>query len=98
MVHHYRCKRAAQCVSRGGHWGSAVATMLAIASTGAMLLSGSTELMASLRDQCNSGQSAMCSIDCFFPLTVAIIPPTTSSDRLVGLICLLMFFAGIWLA
>ena len=40
----------------------------------------------------------MHSLVSFFLLTVEIIPPTTSSDRLLGLICLLMFFAGIWLA
>ena len=34
----------------------------------------------------------------FLPLTVEIIPPTTSGDLLVGLICLLMFLAGIGLA
>jgi hypothetical protein len=33
-----------------------------------------------------------------FPLAVEIIPPTTSGDRWLGLVCLLMFFAGIWLA
>ena len=40
----------------------------------------------------------MHSLVSFFLLTVEIIPPTTSSDRLLGLICLLMFFAGIGLA
>src|SRR5215469_11369225 len=34
----------------------------------------------------------------FLPLTVEIIPPTTSDDLLLGLICLLMFFASIGLA
>jgi hypothetical protein len=32
------------------------------------------------------------------PLTVEILPPITSGDRLIGLICLLMFLAGIGLA
>ena len=34
----------------------------------------------------------------FLPLTVEIIPPATTADQLLGLICLLMFFAGIGLA
>ena len=34
----------------------------------------------------------------FLPLTVEIISPITSGDLLLGLICLLMFFAGIGLA
>ena len=34
----------------------------------------------------------------FLPLTVEIIQPATTGDNLLGLICLLMFFAGIGLA
>ena len=39
----------------------------------------------------------MHSVVSLLPLTVEIIPPTTS-DLLLGLICLLMFLAGIGLA
>jgi len=40
----------------------------------------------------------MRSFACFIPLSSETILPTTPGDRTLGLICLAMFVAGIWLA